>query len=925
MKIGDIDIKWQLILISILLVTLPVIMLGIMSYNSARQGILNNIIVTLKTQSSDWLVVTQAYYDLIEENKKAAGGRTRNIVTSQASGILKLINNHLRKDPTSVALKEPLLRARKYEKNMLLYGFAGREFNTYVENFDLAIKDMKKLITEASSIIGLDTKSVTAALKKYKKEMGVVKSGGRVEGAKNLVDGAVRVASDELELEFGKLADKLSEERLKELLSSTVIGETGYVYILDYKGNYVLSKERKMDRANIWYAEDSKGRFFIQDIIKKGQVLKEDKIDYDSYVWKDSGEKSARKKFVAVMHIPEKEWVVGVTIYPEDLLAKDFEDIKKEELKSLMAQQKIGKTGYVYIIDGQGEDEGRYILSKSRKDDGENVLLMKDYKGKRFIKQIIESAPNLKKDESGAMTYLWKDKDKRFPRLRAMAYVYFQPWNWIIGTSVYLDEFFEDINSIRNQIVLVCITAIMLGSTIAYFFTSAMTNTFKQLVSKMNSAAHGNLDIDMGDVKALNDKNEIGQLANAFKQMTENLRLTTFSKDYVDDIIGNMNDALLVIDSNERIKKVNNATCRLLGYTQNEILKHPLDDFFTPKFEGLKIFKNRIFQGEIISNLEIEFKSNTGNPILVSLNGALLKDSEGKDTSAILAARDIREHKKLLDDLSKTRKDLEEKIKKLEKGDKAMLFMIEDLNTISQDLRKARDKLEQKVIEVERSNKELDDFTYVVSHDLKEPLRGIAAFTGFLDDKYKSKLDGQAKHYIELIKKSADKMEVLIKDLLKLSRISRWKKPPENIELNKLLNEIKEDLFLRLKERKVDLKILKLPAIKYEKVRISQLFTNLITNAVKYNDKKNPQVEIGCEKSNDEKFKFYVKDNGKGIPEEYREKVFGLFQRLQPDDQKGTGAGLTICKKIVESHGGEIWVESETDKGSVFYFTVPKK
>ena len=254
-----------------------------------------------------------------------------------------------------------------------------------------------------------------------------------------------------------------------------------------------------------------------------------------------------------------------------------------------------------------------------------------------------------------------------------------------------------------------------------------------------------------------------------------------------------------------------------------------------------------------------------------------------------------------------------------------MLFMVEDLNVISADLKKAGDRLEEKIIEVERSNKELDDFTYVVSHDLKEPLRGIAAFSTFLSDKYKDRLDEQARHYIEVIKSSVDKMEVLIKDLLELSRISRWKKPPECIELSKLLNEIKEDLSLRLKERKINLKVGKLPSVKYEKIRISQLFTNLITNAIKYNDKQVPRIEVGCEKSSDEEFRFYIRDNGKGIPEEYREKVFGLFQRLNPDDQEGTGAGLTICKRIVESHGGKIWVESEVGKGSTFYFTVPEK
>jgi len=168
-------------------------------------------------------------------------------------------------------------------------------------------------------------------------------------------------------------------------------------------------------------------------------------------------------------------------------------------------------------------------------------------------------------------------------------------------------------------------------------------------------------------------------------------------------------------------------------------------------------------------------------------------------------------------------------------------------------------------------------------------------------------------------------MQTLIKDLLELSRISRGERPHEDIDLNELLAEIREDLALRLKERKVDLKILDLPTISYEKIRIIQLFTNLITNAIKYNDKEKPVVEVGCLLSTDKESKCYVKDNGKGIAKEYQEKVFSLFQRLDGETEKGTGAGLTICKKIVEAYGGTIWVESRLGKGSTFYFTIPKQ
>jgi len=884
MKFGDIGIKWQLTSIAILLVTLPVIILGMMSYNSAKKGMLHNIEEALKIQSSDWLITTGAYYDLIQKGKLSAGDRTRDTVTSQARGVSELILTHFEGDATTVALKEPLLRARKHEKNMLLYGFTTDEFDSYVEKFDLAVEDMEKTIERADSI-NLDTESIQAAFKEYKEQMVLVKSRQRVESAGDLVDGAVRLAGDNLEAEFSKIADKLSDERLKELLASTVIGKSGYIYILDYKGNYILSKQRSMDGESIWYVQDPQGRFFIQDIIGKGKALTEGAIDYDSYTYSDTGETEAKERFVAVMHIPDKEWIVGVTIYPEDLLEVNFEETKKEELKNLMAEQRLGHTGYLYIIGAQEESKGHYILSKDRERDGEDIHTLEDSDGNLFIQEMIAEALLLNKGERGVKYYRWKEKQKSSSRLRMMTYVYFKPWGWIIGTSAYLDEFLKDINRIKNLIILVCLIAVALGSAMAYLFTSPMITTFSKLVNKMNIVAKGNLDVDMEDVAVAENKNEIGQLANSFKQMTSNLKETTISKDYVDNIFSNMNDALLVIDQDEKIKTVNDAVCSLLGYDENEMLKYSIDGFFSSGMAdgSLKSIIARIFQGEIIANHEIELKDKKGTSIAVSFNGAPFKDSEGEITSVILALRDIRE------------------------------------------LKKARQKIEEKINEVQRSNKELDDFTYVVSHDLKEPLRGIEAFSSFLNDKYKSKLDKEGKRYIEVIQKSTHKMQTLIKDLLELSRISRGKRPHEDIDLNELLAGIREDLALRLKERKVNLKILDLPTISYEKIRIIQLFTNLITNAIKYNDKEKPVVEVGCLFSTDKESKCYVKDNGKGIAKEYQEKVFSLFQRLDGETEKGTGAGLTICKKIVEAYGGTIWVESRLGKGSTFYFTIPKQ
>jgi len=224
-------------------------------------------------------------------------------------------------------------------------------------------------------------------------------------------------------------------------------------------------------------------------------------------------------------------------------------------------------------------------------------------------------------------------------------------------------------------------------------------------------------------------------------------------------------------------------------------------------------------------------------------------------------------------------------------------------------------------------NKELDDFTYIVSHDLKEPLRGVKAFTKLLMEEYSGKLDKEGKEHLKIISESSSRMTGLIEDLLNLSRIGRIKNIEPDIDLNELLSDVKKNLAYSLEEKKVDLKIAgNFPQLMCDRIRISEVFSNLVSNAIKYSRKdQRPVIEIGySDKAGF--YEFYVKDNGIGIEKEYYDKVFQIFQRLHAKGEyEGTGAGLTIVKKIIENHGGRIWVTSEVGAGSTFYFTLPKK
>ena len=227
---------------------------------------------------------------------------------------------------------------------------------------------------------------------------------------------------------------------------------------------------------------------------------------------------------------------------------------------------------------------------------------------------------------------------------------------------------------------------------------------------------------------------------------------------------------------------------------------------------------------------------------------------------------------------------------------------------------------------LKRSNADLEEFTYSVSHDLKEPLRGIEAFGTFLAEDYKDDLDKQGKRYIEILQDSAVRMKHLIEDLLELSRVGRVQEEPVPTAVGPLLEDLRRDLDFALQEKNVDLRIQPdLPTIACDEVRIRQVFQNLISNAIKFNDKAQPVVEIACSQD-DGVTTFSVRDDGMGIDDQYYDRIFSIFQRLnRREDYEGTGVGLALCKRIVEGYGGRMWVESMPGKGSTFFFTIPQR
>jgi signal transduction histidine kinase len=258
--------------------------------------------------------------------------------------------------------------------------------------------------------------------------------------------------------------------------------------------------------------------------------------------------------------------------------------------------------------------------------------------------------------------------------------------------------------------------------------------------------------------------------------------------------------------------------------------------------------------------------------------------------------------------------ELKEKNTQLEATNLELEGKNEELKYLMQDVKNTKEKIADT----------LDQFAFIAAHDLREPLRSVVSFTQLLKKKYSSDLESKANDYMNYVIDGAMKMKSLLDDLLAYSEIGSYKKPFENFDANKIVKSVLSDLKIIIEKNKAKVEVKDLPEIKADKSEIKKVFHHLILNAIKYSGEKDPEIHISAtDKEN--KWRFSIQDNGIGIDEKFHERIFLIFQRLnKKGDISGTGIGLAICKKVIDYHKGEIWVESEPDQGSTFYFTIPK-
>jgi two-component system, NtrC family, sensor kinase len=259
-----------------------------------------------------------------------------------------------------------------------------------------------------------------------------------------------------LQVNKGSLPAPIKEELFKRLARNTV-GKTGYIWILDHKGNYVLSKDRLRDGENIWDTKDSDGNLVIHELISKGLAVKGSEIAYHSYPWLNIGETEPREKIAAMINFPQLDWVVGISTYYDDLVDMTYRSRTIEHVKNMIAEQKIGKSGYTWVVDSKGV----YQVSKNRLRDEEDISQTKDSNGNYFIQEAIRRA-KAAGIGTDSISYPWVNKGEQASRMKVAGLAYVSSWDWVIGSSAYYDDFNKEGSLGRIKLLTIITTTVFI-------------------------------------------------------------------------------------------------------------------------------------------------------------------------------------------------------------------------------------------------------------------------------------------------------------------------------------------------------------------------------------------------------------------------------------------------------------------------------
>ncbi len=350
-------------------------------------------------------------------------------------------------------------------------------------------------------------------------------------------------------------------------------------------------------------------------------------------------------------------------------------------------------------------------------------------------------------------------------------------------------------------------------------------------------------------------------------------------------------DPLVTISPEGKITDVNSATEKVTGSSRSELIGRDFSDYFTEP-EKARAGYQQVFREGFVHDYELEIRHRDGHLTPVLYNATVYRDERGEVVGVFAAARDITARRQAEEEVRKLNESLEQRVR-------------------------------ERTAELEAANKELEAFTYSVSHDLRAPLRHVDGFSKLLLEEFAPQLPQEGRHFLERIRGGTRQMGQLVDDLLNLSRVGRRELSLQITGLSSLVEEVIGELKAENPDRLIDWKIASLPFVECDPTLMKQVLLNLLSNAVKFTrPREQAVIEVGTRRHNGSDAVF-VRDNGVGFSMKFADKLFGVFQRLhRQEDFEGTGVGLATVQRIIHKHHGTVWAEAELDRGATFYFTL---
>ena len=370
-------------------------------------------------------------------------------------------------------------------------------------------------------------------------------------------------------------------------------------------------------------------------------------------------------------------------------------------------------------------------------------------------------------------------------------------------------------------------------------------------------------------------RDAVGKVRGVFaaaRDVTETKQASQYARSLIEASL----DPLVTISPEGKITDVNEATIKATGVSREDLIGTDFSNYFTEPGKAREGYE-KVFKQGFVTDYPLTIRHVSGNTTEVLYNASVYRDEKSNVLGVFAAARDY-------------------------------------------------SRVKQSTQQLESSNRELEAFSYSVSHDLRTPLRAVDNFSKIISEEYGDKLDNEGKHLINMIRESSQRMGELIDDLLLFSQLGRKTIKLENINMNGLVQSVFEELKVSLSKQGIQCSIHELPPARADSALIKQVWINLLSNAIKFTGpRKVPAIEVGSQ-TDGELNCYYVKDNGVGFDMKFKDKLFGVFQRLHDTDEfEGTGVGLAIVERIVTRHGGNVWADGKVDRGATFYFSLPSK